>query len=147
MAAELIYIANVDENGTLKIVNRKQFDEDIKSFAGKRLVIKVRKQIRSRTVKQNNFYWGNFIQSQIDAFKERWGYTYNKVQIHEWNKANFWSDDHMVEETGEVFKLPASSTDNSTVTWEEKMENIRSWFMEHMDWALPYPEQQSELEL
>lgn len=85
------------------------------------------------------------MQEQIECFKERWGETYRKDQIHDWNKANFWAEDHIIEETGEIIKKPASSTDNSTVEWEEKMDTIRQWFRQVMEWELPYPEQQGEI--
>lgn len=144
MANELIYTASV-VNGALKIVNRKGFDEDMKVFEGQRLIIRIKKYRKSRSNKQNRFYWGNFMQEQIECFKERWGETYRKEQVHDWNKANFWAEDHTDEETGEIIKKPASSTDYSTTEWEEKMEIIRQWFRQVMDWELPFPEQQSEM--
>lgn len=42
---------------------------------------------------------------------------------------------------------PCSSTDYSTVEWEERMEGIRQWFRQTWEWELPFPEQQSELDL
>lgn len=146
MANELIYTANVNEAGELKIINRKGFDQDMQAFAGQRLILRIKKYRRSRSNKQNRFYFGNFMQSQIDCFKERWGYSYNKDQVHDWNKNNFWAEDHVDEDTGEVIKLPTSSTDYSTVEWEEKLDVIRTWFQEKFDWPLPFPEQQADLE-
>lgn len=145
MANDLRYIGTVTD-GQLKISHRKQFDADLGGFEGSRVIISLRKYRKTRSNKQNRFYWGNFMQEQIECFKERWGETYRKEQVHEWNKANFWAEDHVDENTGEVVKMPASSTDYSTTEWEEKMEIIRQWFRQVMEWELPFPEQQTEID-
>lgn len=144
MANDLRFVGTV-EKGVLKISNRKQFDADLAGFEGSRVIISLKKYTRSRTNLQNAFYWGNFMQEQIECFKERWGETYRKEQVHDWNKSNFWAEDHIDEESGEVIKKPASSTNYSTIEWEEKMEIIRQWFRQVMEWELPFPEKQSEI--
>jgi hypothetical protein len=117
----------------------------MQAFEGKRFIMRVKEYRKSRSLRQNRFYWGNFMQSQIDCFKERWGYSYSKDQVHNWNKANFWAEEHIDETSGEVVKLPASSTNFSTVEWELKLDVIRTWFHNTMEWELPVPLQQSEI--
>lgn len=143
MATKLTNVIEKLENGELK--GGKSVRATLDGLPPGRYLIEVSKYRKDRSNKQNRFYFGNFMQSQMDCFKERWGYSYNKDQIHNWNKANFWSDERINNETGEVIKMPASSSDNTTVEWEEKMDIMRSWFMEHMDWPLPFPLQQQEI--
>lgn len=145
MARELTYTATVTD-GKLKIFGRKGFDEDIKDFEGEKVSIKIKKYVKSRSNQQNKFYFGNFMQSQIDCFKEFWGETYDKEQMHHWNKSMFWADEVVNEDTGEVFKKPSSSTSQSTIQWEEKLEKCRQWFRIKFSWELPFPEKQSEIE-
>lgn len=116
----------------------------IEALSPGRWVVTLEKYKMPRTTKQNNFYWGNFITAQIECFKERWGETYRVDQVHDWNKANFWGTEHVNEETGEVIRSPASSTDNNTVEWETKLDVIRQWFRQNMDWEIGYPEKQEE---
>lgn len=143
MANELRYVVEKMDDGSWKGFNAMK--SDMRGFQTGRWTISIRKYRKSRTGAQNRFYWGNFMQSQMDCFKERWGYVYSKSEVHEWNKANFWAEEHIDETTGEVIRLPASSTDNSTTEWEFKMDLIRTWFMDKMDWPLPFPEQQTEM--
>lgn len=110
-----------------------------------RYVLSIKKQKRTRSLPQNAFYFGNFIESQIDCFKEFWGETYTKEQIHDWNKQKFWGDERVIESTGEIVRTPSTSTNKSTVEWEEKLETIREWFRINFEWEIGYPEQQTEI--
>lgn len=127
---------SVDKNGTL-IVN------GLKDLIGQPVRVTIEPKIK-RSVPQNSFYWGNFIQGQIECFKERFGEVYRKEQLHEWNKINFWGDEQILD-SGEVIKIPCSSTKFSKLEWEEKLDNIRAWFMQNMDWTINYPNEQLEL--
>lgn len=144
MSNELRYVGSV-KDGKLHIVNRKGFDADLEGFEGCRVLIGIKTYRKSRSTKQNAFYWGNFMQSEVDCFKEFWGETYSKEQVHDWNKSKFWAEEAFDEHTGEVIMKPASSTDNSTVEWEEKLEKIRQWFRQTWEWELPFPNEQSEI--
>lgn len=146
---ELVYIWKVKPDGTLMVPNKEAFQKDMADFAGQEDVmirVAVKKAgKRTRTTQQNGFYWNNFLESQAQCFLERWGERYTKNQMHQWNKDKFWGEDHFIEETGEVVTMPAETTTNfSTTEWEEKLENIRHWFLRSFDWILPYPEKQEK---
>ena len=140
------YFGKVDEKGILKIFDRVSFSDDLKDFCDKE--VKVIVELKSkRGLNRNAFYWGNFMTSQIDCFKERFGETYTKEQIHEFNKMNFWGEELLIEETGEVIKMPGSSATQSDDEFKEKLENCRAYFRQNLDWELPYPKKQSQLGL
>lgn len=143
---KLQYFGTVDEAGKLSLTNNKGFLADLRGLAGKAIRLTIERQSK-RSDPQNRFYWGNFLASQIECFKERWGETYRKEQIHEWNKANFWGTEHIIEETGEVIKIPGSSATQSKSEWELTLENIRQWFRQNMDWEIGYPNEQSEMQI
>ena len=146
MSSELRYAGRVDQ-GQLKLVDRVGFARDLQSFEGQAVVITLKKYVKQRSDKQNRFYFSNFIQSQIDCFVEMWGERYDKAQIHELNKAQFWAIEHIDEETGEIIKIPCSSTNYSTVEWEEKLEIIRQFFRDKFSWELPVPNEQTDLNI
>lgn len=141
---KLEYFGHVDEKGILKLFNRDGFSEDLTLFLNQDVKITVELK-NKRSLLQNGFYWSNFVPSQIECFKEMWGETYRKSQVHDWNKANFWTTEHILEDTGEVVKMPESSASQGTKEFEEKLENCRQWFRQNMDWELPYPLRQSDL--
>jgi hypothetical protein len=144
MAHEQKFVIEKTDTG---IKGSKAIRNAIDELSNGRWVVTIAKYKKKRSNNQNRFYFGNFIASQIECFQERWGETYRQEQVHDWNKANFWADSHINEDTGEVIMKPASSTDNNTIEWEEKLEKIRQWFRQNMDWELPFPLQQTEIDL
>lgn len=107
--------------------------------------ISITKYRKPRSGNQNRFYFGNFIESEIECFADRWGQRYDKETIHEFNKSKFWAEEKVIEATGEIIKIPVSSTGYNTVEWEERLEIARQWFRDNLDWELPYPETQEKL--
>lgn len=141
---ELTYVATVKE-GTLRITDRKGFDQDMQSLEGTKLTIKIKKYHKQRSNNQNRFYHGNFIPAQIEVFYDMWGERYRPDQVHEWNKVHFFGEQRVIEATGEVVFTPASTTSQSTLEFEESLEKCRQWFRQNFEVELPFPSQQSEL--
>jgi len=52
-----------------------------------------------------------------------------------------------VEKTGEVVKLPGSTKDQSTVSFEEKLDEIRQWFWLNFEFRIPLPNEHLLLDL
>lgn len=109
------------------------------------VVVSVKKWYKKRSLKQNDFYWAIFIEQEIECFKEYWGETFTKQEVHDWNKLNFWGDERVIEATGEIIKSPASSTTQNTFDWEEKLEKARQWFRQSFNWEINYPNEQGDL--
>lgn len=134
------------KDGKITMIGRKLWEMEMnKMFPDDEieLVGVFRKPVKQRTNKQNNFYWGAFIFSQIDCFLERWGEMMDVKQVHDWNKSNVWCKEVVVGD--EVIKIPASSTDNDTIDWENRLEKCRQYFLLNFDWGLPVPLQQTEI--
>lgn len=143
MAAKFKYKAQISEDGKLeKIFGSRGFYQDLKLFAGKSVWIEISRFTKTRSEQQNKFYFGNYVESQIECFKEFWGENYTKEQVHDWNKANIFCEEKLVGD--EVIKVPRSSTESSTIEWEEALERGRQFFLSTFDWQLPYPLQQEE---
>lgn len=124
----------------------KTFRLGLKEFQeGEMMIIEVYKHYTQRTDGQNRFYHKIFLQEQIECFKEQWGETYSKGEMHDWNKRHFWGEERLVEATGEYVMTPASSADQNTVEWEEKLDKIRQWFILSFEWFLPFPDSQKAI--
>ncbi len=143
---KLEYFSDV-KDGQLQDNVRKLIANELPRFNGKRVKITIEKAKKTRSNKQNKFYWKYIIGSQIDCFKERWGEMFDPEQIHDWNKANVWFEERVNEDTGEVIKMPGSSAGQSTFQFEERLEKLRQFFKLSFDWKLPYPNEQSDLTL
>lgn len=143
---ELTYTGEV-KDGVLKIVRRARFDAEIKELEGKGLIIKISRFYKKRTLRENAFYHGYFLQYEIDCFYEFWGERYDKQQVHEFNKVNFFGDTKVIEKTGEIIRVPGSSAQLSTVDFETKLEDIRQWFRQNFEFEIPYPNDNLELPL
>jgi hypothetical protein len=110
---------------------------------GERVTVEVKSRRKPRSLNQNDFYWGYFLQEEIDCFKEFWGEVYDKSQVHDWNKANFFGEIVVVNNT--PIRKPGSSADQSTIDFEEKLEYIRQWFRINFDWEICYPNEQKDI--
>lgn len=116
--------------------------KELKQYEGKRVRIKIERSYNKRSDRQNKFYHGVFILSQKDCFKERWGEIYLPAQIHNWNTNNIWCNEKVNEITGEILKMPDSSTKPSKFEFEERLEMCRQFFRKQFEWELPYPNEQ-----
>lgn len=139
------YQFDIHDDGSVHIRGKAKFLEDMSHFKGQTLIAEFRKPKKSRTLPQNRFYFSNYIPAQIECFKEMWGESYTVEMLHDWNKNNIFCTEHVDEESGEVFKMPRSSTKLSTVEWEECLEIGRTFFLNKFNFMLPYPNSQSEM--
>lgn len=129
------------------VLNENQLNMLIQAIHGlkdNKYLIEVSRYYKKHSDKQRGFYFGNFLQAQIDCFKEFWGETYTKEQIHDFNKINFWGTEKMLD-SGEIIKMPGTSSDKSTIEYEEVLEKIREWHRITFEFELPYPQQQAEI--
>lgn len=106
---------------------------------GSNITISIQSRRKVRSLKQNDFYWGYFLQFEIDCFLEYWGELYDKKQVHDWNKQNFLGDVRAIESTGEIVRMPGSSKELSTAEFEVKLDDIRQWFSLNFEWEIPMP--------
>jgi hypothetical protein len=143
MAQQITFTIEKKEDGTF--ANTNALNKHLQSLESGRWSISIKRYRKQRSDKQNAFYWSNFIPSEVDCFKEFWGETYTLEQIHEWNKVNFFGEQQVIEATGEVVRIPESSSAQTTVEFEEKLERCRQWFRQNFSWELPFPLQQTEM--
>ena len=125
--------------------NRKHLADVIKSFEGANIVITIEKRRKKRSNNQNSFYHAVIIPLMQDAFKDAWGEHYSAIEVHEALKAKYCYKEQINESTGEILQMPSSTTNLSTIEWEEYIDKIRAFALEWFNTVLPYPNDQVEL--
>lgn len=117
--------------------------DDIKLFLlandGAGVEVTVEKFYDRHSDRQRRFYFGPFIESQINCFKERYGKILTKDQQHTFNKGNYFCEEFPDHNTGEIVKIPGSTKRYNTVEFETVLERIRQSYFEAFDWQLPFP--------
>lgn len=149
MANELIYTGSVVD-GKLKIVNRKGFDQDMQAFEGQRLILRIKKYRKSRSNKQNAYYWGCVINYVTDGLTDM-GFDRHLLSpenVHHMLRDKFLKDDIGISEgehAGEFVTMVRSTTDLSTTEFMDYLASIQKWAAEFLNINIPDPETQSEI--
>jgi hypothetical protein len=124
--------------------NRKHIADIIKSFNGENIVITIEKRKKKRSNNQNAFYW-LVIDIMRDGFNNTLGENVGVQEVHEFLKNRFLFKEIVNENIGEVVKMPKSTTELSTIEFEEYLDNIRAFGLEFLGITIPYPNDQVEL--
>ena len=133
-------------NGRFKR-NRNIVLDAINSFEGKDLLITFEKLIKKRSNNQNAYYWGVLIPILQNCFREHWGEIWSKEKAHDFCKMQFNFIERINESTGEIVRVPKSTTENTTTAQEELHSEIRNFIFEWFDVNVPLPNEGITLEL
>lgn len=132
------------KDGKLTVNERNLFLSRIKKISSKigmdnplPVVLTISKDIDQRTISQNKYYWGVVVPNQIDCFAEYIGNMYTKNEVHEFNKATFFSIEYLV--CNEVVRMPSGSSLYDKEEFFKRIEKLRQYFIEKFDWYIPLP--------
>lgn len=139
------YYSGVNAQGKILQSVQDKIDAELILFAEKHIKITYEVVKNTRSLRQNNFYHGYYIPSQQACFLERWGEIFTPAMVHTWNKANVWCTE-MVDTTGEIFKIPDSSTKPTPAEFEQRLEMGRQFFWDKFEWQLPMPKHQPDFD-
>lgn len=132
------------ENGEFK-ANRKAIRKAIEANEGKSIEIIFKRKYIQRSHPQNRFYWGVIIPLFQELILEHWGEIRSKEDIHELLKTTCNFDEKINPSTGEVVKVPKSSTELSTTGWLEYEQKIKQLALDFFQAVIPEPNEQLEL--
>lgn len=140
--------ADVKEDGTLSKFKRLEAHQAIKSFAGKRISIKIERAYNRRSNPQNAYFHGVVIHLVKNRLLEL---GFNEARSDEWVKDfikyNCLLTECVSETTGEVVKSLGRTSGLSKVQFMELISTIQQWAAEKMDLYIPDPNQQTTLQL
>lgn len=122
------------------IIGRVMFDQWFSQFPDEtRFTVEFRKLGKSRTNRQNSYYWAVIVKSfQIGAL-EQWGEYLSPDDCHFTLKAKFMAVDKVNEDTGEVISVIGSTSDNDTWDQEEYHDKCRKLIYDFFNIAVPLP--------
>lgn len=133
-------------NGNLKR-NRSQILETIKSFEGKDVLITFEKPKKQRSSNQNRYYHGVLIPILQNCIKESWGEIWSREKTHDFCKLQFNFIERVNESTGEIVRVPKSTTENTTTDQEDLHFEIRNFIREWFNTEVPLPNEDLTLNL
>ena len=139
-------LSRVDESGQLKR-NRKFIADAIKSFSGKEIEIIIKRKYKQRSNQQNAFYWGYTLPFFQNLFNEAWGEIRPIEEIHEILKATCNYTEIPNPATGEVQRIPRSTTELTTSEWMDFELQMEQFAMDFFNATLPKPNEQTTLNL
>lgn len=131
-------------NGKL-IRNRNLILDAINSYEGKELLITFEKPKKQRSNNQNAYYFGVILSILQNCIKESWGEVWSKEKAHDFCKLQFNFIERVNESTGEVVKVPKSTTENTTTAQEEYHAEIRNFIKEWFNVDVPLPNEEITL--
>ena len=146
------------KSGILKISYRDKFNECIKIMPDCRVRVIVEKLYKKRSTYtyneetgktgrgQNGYYWFIIITSFQQGWLDLTGEYIDKKQAHERLKMYCNYKEIANDITGEILKIPLSTTDQTTIEAEEYYQRCREWIFENMNIKVNLPNEQSELE-
>ena len=140
MTAELTYFAKVNpETGEWEGLPRKKFRQEItRLFGGHSIEIVIHRKRKHRSVQQNRYYW--LVASMLS---DHTGFT--KDEIHAILKSKFLRTEKVNQDSGAVYEYVKSTTELSTVEYEEYLDSVRQFAAEEFDLQIPMPNEQIEV--
>jgi hypothetical protein len=138
------YTGIVNEEGILKISNRKQFDADLKEFAGKYVFVEVTRKRSKRSDNQNRYYWSGVIPMVRLGLKDL-GYKLSIEDTHLFLRNKFLLEE-MVNGDGELIgSRVKSTTELNKMQFGDYISEIQQFSTEYLGVIIPDPETQTTL--
>ena len=119
--------------------NRDLISEVIKSLEGKDIVITIEKKRKKRSNPQNSFYHGIVIPILKQGFYNSLGEHVSADEIHTFLKNRFLFKEIVNEQNAEIIKMPQSTTELTTIQFEEYLDKIREFATEFLSIQIPLP--------
>lgn len=133
-------------NGRFKR-NRNMVLKAIESFNNKELILTFDKPKKKRSNSQNAYYWGILIPLTQNGIFETWGEVWSIEKTHSYLKENFCFYEKVNESTGEIIKVPKSTTENTTTEMEVYHTEIRNHLQEWFNITAPLPNEDLTLSI
>ena len=133
------------ENGKLTR-NRRTIEKCIAAHEGKDITITIQRTRKRRSNNQNAYYWGIIVPLVADGLEALTGEIYGKDDVHAFLKGKFNVREIVNPDSGEILKVPKSTTENTTTDMEIYHEDIRRFADEFLNVRIPLPNEQMYIE-
>lgn len=120
-------------------VNRDLIAKSIKAFEGAEITLTIEKKYNKRSNNQNAFYWGVLLPIIANLLKDATGHYFSQEEAHDVLKSNCNYKELVSESTGEITKIPLSTTELTTLEWLEFIEKVEHFVFDYFNVNLPKP--------
>ena len=135
-------------NGRFKLHYKAVFDALIyQYFNNCDVTITITKVSKKRSLQQNKYYWSVIVPCIQNGLYETQGEWITKEATHEFLKSNFNYKEIVNKNTGEVVRIPLSTTECDTFNFKEYQDKIRTFADTFLDIIIPLPNEQSLIKL
>ena len=138
-------LGKINKNGDLIIHNRKAFAELLLNLRNKDVEIIISKRRKKRSGNQNRYYWGVLIPCIQQGLFDTQGEWLNTEEVHAFLKVHFNFKEITNTSTGEMVKLGKTTTELTTIEFEEYQDKCRQFADEFLNVIIPLPNTQSEI--
>ena len=128
-------------------VNRSLIAKTIKHFEGAEITLTIEKKFSKRSNNQNAFYWGVILPIVSELLQNSTGHFFSIEETHDVLKSNCNYKELISENTGEITKIPLSTTELTTIEFIEFMEKVEHFVFDYFSVTLPKPNEQLNLNL
>lgn len=125
--------------------NIAKINAEIIKHEGKFIEITIKRKYKRRSIPENKYYFGVVIQIWKDLIYEEWGETWSSEQTHEFLKSHCNFKEIVNQNTGEIIKIPLSTSDLKTIEFEEYLEKCRRLAFDFFNVQIPLPNEQLEI--
>ena len=135
---------HITPDGKMVLNERATFLKLLQPLKGREIELVVKRRSKTRSGYQNAYYWGVVINIVTEALVDL-GNNVTHEDAHEFLKANFNYSEILNERTGEVMRVPRSTTELSTIEFSEYIEKIAQWASEWLKINIPEPNEQTKI--
>lgn len=129
-------------NGKLTILEKEKFIQKMKELEGMELKVSISKVYDPRSPLQNGYYWGCIIDLFLRGWMETQGEQIAMEEAHEILKHECNYTERINPLSGEIIRKGKSTTDMSTVDFEEYLERCRRFIWEWFAIIVPLPDKE-----
>lgn len=134
-------------NGTLVVHRRKDMDNWLSAQANNQdipFLLTIEKKKKKRSNEVNRYWWGCIIPI-IQRGLHDTGNELTKEEVHEFLKSNFNFTEMVNENTGEVLRVPKSTSELGGSEFWELIDKVARFASEYLSEVIPMPGEQGEL--
>jgi hypothetical protein len=142
------FTAVIKPSGTLHIINRAGFDDFVRSQArggDVEFTLDIERKKNRRTLTINRYWWGVLV-PVVQRGLYNMGHDLSKEEVHEFLKAQFNFTEIVNEDTGEIMRLPLSTSKLSGSEFWKLVGRVAQWAAEWLGENIPPPGEQAEIE-
>lgn len=135
---------HLSENG-LRLRNKADAEKFCRSLNGTEFVVTIEKKKSKRSNAQNSFYWVAIVPTMLEGFLSL-GHEMDLESTHEFIKAKFNYKELVNVDTGQVEKVPMSTTNISKIAFSEMIDKANMFAIDWFGFNLPEAGQQTEID-